>query len=106
MSRKHRQRTYARNRIFSRRGNEKMNEPDGVYLLKLVIVVLAGTLWLKFRNPLALGGFVVSALPLGLVAGMLAVYLWEKRPSDRRIWYAILIVVAIVSYFLPAGIVI
>ena len=51
-SQQHKQRTYARNRVFSRRGNEKF-EPDGVYLLKLVTVTIAGTLWLKFKVLLA-----------------------------------------------------
>ena len=102
-SQRHKQRTYARNRVFSRRGNEKF-EPDGVYLLKLVTVTIAGTLWLKFKVPLDIGSLTLSAFPLGLIGGSLAVYLWEKRPGNRRIWYAILLVVAIVSYFLPAGI--
>ena len=102
-SRRHKQRTYARNRVFSRRGNEKL-EPDGVYLLKLTVIAIAGTLWLKFKMPLVFGGFTISAFPLGLIIGALAVYIWEKHPSDRRIWYAVLLIVAIVSYFLPAGI--
>ena len=102
-SQRHKQRTYARNRVFSRRGNEKF-EPDGVYLLKLVTVTIAGTLWLKFKVPLDIGSLTLSAFPLGLIGGALAVYLWEKRPGNRHIWYAILLIVAIVSYFLPAGI--
>ena len=103
VSQRHKQRTYARNRVFSRRGNEKF-EPDGVYLLKLVTVTIAGTLWLKFKAPLNIGNLALSAFPLGLIGGALAVYLWEKRPGNRHIWYAILLIVAIVSYFLPAGI--
>jgi len=103
VSQRHKQRTYARNRVFSRRGNEKF-EPDGVYLLKLVTVTIAGTLWLKFKVPLNIGNLALSAFPLGLIGGALAVYLWEKRPGNRHIWYAILLIVAIVSYFLPAGI--
>ena len=105
-SSRNKQRTYARNRVFSRRGNEKLNEPDSIYLLKLVLVTIAGTLWLKFKVPLELGGLVMPAFPLGLIAGGLAVYIFEKRPSDRRMWYAVLLVTAIVSYFLPAGILI
>ena len=73
-----RPRTYARNRaaVISRSGNEKIFESDGTYLLKLVAFVLLGTLWLKFSQPIV----------------------W--------IWYAILIVVTIICYFVPAGIVI
>lgn len=104
MSRKHKQRTYARNRIFSRRGNEKLQEPDSSYLLKLVIVAILGTLWLKFRTPASAGAVVVNALPVGLAAGVLLVHWLETSPMNRKIWYATLLIIAIVSYFLPAGI--
>ncbi len=30
----------------------------------------------------------------------------EKDPYDRKIWFAVLVVVTIISYFVPAGIVI
>lgn len=106
MSRKHKQRTYARNRIFSRRGNEKLQEPDGFYLLKLVVVAILGTLWLKFRAPVGAGAVVVNALPIGLAEGVLLVHWLETSPMNRKIWYATLLIIAIVSYFLPAGIVI
>ena len=106
MSTKNKQRTYARNRAVSRRGNPKFFEGDSTYFLKLVIVTLIGTVWLKFQTPLSAGGFVLNALPVGLAIGVLLVRFFEKSPFDRRIWYAMMLLVTIVSYFLPAGLVI
>ena len=106
MSKQHKQRTYARNRAISRRGNFKFLEPDSTYFLKLVVVAILGSLWLKFQTPLSFGALVFNALPLGLLIGVLLVQQFETSPFDRRIWYAVLLVVAIVSYFLPAGILI
>ena len=103
---KPRPRTYARNRAVSRRGNEKIYEFDSKYLLKLVVILLLGTFWLKFAAPITVGGFVISALPLGLVAGLILTSKFEPLQVNRRIWYAVLTVVTLVTYFLPAGIVI
>lgn len=101
-----RPRTYARNRSFSRRGYEKLFESDGEYLLKLVLCVLLGTFWLKFSQPFTWIGVTFHALPLGLLLGLVIVSKFEKFQADRKIWYAVLIVVGIISYFVPAGIVI
>ena len=103
-----RPRTYARNRaaVISRSGNEKIFESDGTYLLKLVAFVLLGTLWLKFSQPIVWMNIPMSGIPVGLFIGLLLVNRFEKYQVDRKIWYAILIVVTIICYFVPAGIVI
>ncbi len=105
-SKKHKQRTYARNRTLSRRGNFTSSETDGQYLLKLVLVVLLGTFWLKFQQPFAFINIPVAGIPVGMLFGLLLVGYREKSQFDRKIWYAILILVTIISYFVPAGIVI
>lgn len=81
-------------------------ETDGTYFLKLVVFVLLGTLWLKFEEPLLWGSFALTALPLGLFVGLPLIRQFEKLQSDRKIWYAVLLVVTIICYFAPAGIVI
>lgn len=105
-----RTRTYARNRSksveISRRGYEKVFETDGTYFLKLVVFVLLGTLWLKFGQPIMIGSMPLHGIPLGLLIGLILVSQFEKYQSDRKIWYAILLVVTIICYFVPAGIVI
>ncbi len=105
-SAKNKQRTYARNRVFSRRGNERIYESDGTYFLKLIVCVLLGTLWLKFNSPVLIGSVPFSGVPVGMLFGLLLISRFEKLQYDRKIWYAILILVTIVSYFLPMGIVI
>lgn len=104
---KPRSRTYARNRAFSRRGNEKLYETDSWYFLKLALVLVLGTLWLKFAAPLTLaGGMSLNGIPLGLILGLVLARQFEPLQINRRIWYAVLVVMTIVTYFLPAGIVI
>jgi len=81
------------------------NERDSTYFLKLVIYILAGTLWLKFQSPIYIMGFAFNGLPLGLLVGMLFAS-HDHFQMDRKIEYAVLLIVTIVTYFLPAGIVI
>lgn len=91
---------------MTRRQYERAFESDGTYFLKLVVFALLGTLWLKFRDPMTWVGVPLTALPLGFIVGLLLVVKFEKHQSDRKIWYATLLVVTIICYFVPAGIVI
>ena len=102
-------RTYARNRQnseFTRTGREKQFETDGAYLLKLVIVLICGTVWLKFDNPAYLGAVPLLGVPIGLIIGIFLVSRLERLQANRKIWYAMLLLSTVVSLFLPAGIVI
>lgn len=85
---------------------ERSFETDSVYFLKLVVVAICGTLWLKFSHPVQWAGVEFNALPLGLLLGIIFVKAFESHQSDRKIWYAVLLTVGIISYFVPAGIVI
>lgn len=104
MSTKNKQRTYARNRVVSRRGNLISRESDGRYLLKLVLVILLGSFWLKFGMPFSIGGIAITAVPVGMLLGLILIRSFEHYQFDRKIWYAILFVVTIICYFMPAGI--
>lgn len=90
----------------SRRGYEKVFESDGTYLLKLVAFVLLGMFWIRFDQPVTWMGIPMSAIPAGLFLGLILVNRLESHQSDRKIWYAILVVVGITSLFWPSGIVI
>ena len=106
-SKKTRARTYARNRTqLSRRGFEKNPEADGVFILKLVVVVLLGSFWIKMNLPFLFNGVPVAGLPVGLLIGLVLIHFIEKRPYNRRTFYAVIVMVGIISYFLPSGIVI
>jgi hypothetical protein len=79
-------------------------EADSAYFLKLVLYIIAGSFWLKFSHPLAIGALLINGFPLGLIIGLLFAS-HDHFQIDRKIEYAILVVVTIVTFFLPAGIV-
>ncbi len=103
-----RQRTYARNRtVVSRRGYENVWETDGVYLLKLMATAMAGLLWLRLANPIILFNAIpVGAVPVGAMVALILIATLEKAQFNRKIMYALLVVVTIVGFFVDAGIVI
>lgn len=81
------------------------SEPDGVYLLKLVLFIILGSLWLKFSTPIAItSSFSLHGFPMGFFIGV-AFAMHDKFQLDRKIEYAILIIMTIVSLFLPVGII-
>ena len=84
----------------------RLRESDGQYLLKLVVVIIVGTFWVRFGHPFPLGSFVLTGVPLGMLAGLLLVDKLEVHQDDRKIWYAILILVGVISLYFPTGIVI
>ena len=83
--------------------SKKTEEPDSAYLLKIVLYVILGALWLGFNSPLTLGVFVLNGFPIGLCIGLLMAS-HDKFQIDRKIAYAILIVMTVITSFLPASI--
>ncbi len=83
---------------------QKNTESDSAYFLKLVLYVVLGTFWLKFAEPLQVGAFLINGFPLGLILGLIFAS-HDHFQVDRKIEYAILIVMTILTYFLPAGII-
>lgn len=77
---------------------------DSTFLVKLVLYALLGATWIKFAIPLTVGSFQLNGMPIGLLFGIvLASY--DSFSVDRKIEYAILVIMMVISYFLPAGIV-
>ena len=75
-------------------------EVDGVYILKLVLYVVLGSLWLKLGSNSNLD--TTFPLPLGLVIGLLFAS-HEHFRIDRKIEYAVLVVAALVGLMAPYG---
>jgi hypothetical protein len=71
---------------------------DGVYLFKMVLYLLLGSLWIKIGN----GAGVDIPIPVGLIAGLIFT-LHERFQIDRKIEYAILLVAMLFGYFAPYG---
>ncbi|MGI8637625.1 MAG: hypothetical protein ACR2KZ_19680 [Segetibacter sp.] len=80
-------------------------ESDGTFFLKIVVYILAGTFWLKFMPPLNIAGFPLGGIPIGLFVGLLFAR-HEHFQIDRKLEYVVLIVMTIISFFLPAGIIV
>lgn len=91
---------------MKKRIHERVFESDGTYFLKLVLVFLLATFWLKFENPVSISGIMFTAVPVGLFIGLLLVRAFEHHQADRKIWYALLIVVTIITHIQPAGFVV
>lgn len=85
--------------------NTRMPETDGVFLLKLVLYIALSTFWIKFGQPLHMGSIVLNGLPVGFLVGLI-IATKEKRQINRKIAYSVLVVITILCYFFPAGIVI
>lgn len=74
------------------------NELDGVYLLKLLLYVLLGSMWLKVSN----GDSITVSAPLGFIIGLIFTS-HEHFQIDRKIEYAVLLVAMLFGYFAPYG---
>lgn len=83
---------------------QRGTEPDSIYFLKLVLYVVLGSFWLKFSQPIPLGDFLIHGFPLGLIVGLLFAS-HDHFQIDRKIEYALLILVTVITFFLPAGLV-
>lgn len=83
----------------------KSVESDGGFFLKLILYIILGSLWLKFASPIQIGAIIVNGIPIGLIIGLL-IARRDQSQVDRKIEYAILVVITILAYFLPSGIVI
>jgi len=73
-------------------------ELDGVYLLKLLLYVLLGSVWLKLSH----GDSLHVPIPLGLILGLIFTS-HEHFRLDRKIEYAVLLVAMLVGYIAPYG---
>lgn len=73
-------------------------ELDGVYLLKLLLYVLMGSMWLKLSSN---GGLHILA-PVGFILGLIFTS-HEHFQIDRKIEYAALLVAMLFGYFAPYG---
>lgn len=83
----------------TRKPAKTTNEPDGTYLLKLVLYIVIGAqwLWIGTSNGNRL------PIPVGLVIGLLFV-MHDHFKIDRKIEYAVLLVATLFGYIAAVGI--
>ncbi|OYX42943.1 hypothetical protein B7Y94_02660 [Candidatus Saccharibacteria bacterium 32-49-12] len=110
-SKNQKNRTYARNRsksseFFSRKGNERLYEKESAFFLKLVVFIILSALWIRLENPISAGPMIIQAIPVGLIVALLLVFKIERYQFNRKIWYATLILMGILTSFTSVGIIV
>lgn len=80
-------------------------EAESTYVLKIVIYLLLGMLWLRLASPVEIGALSISAFPIGLIIALLFIRN-DHFAIDRKIEYPLVIIATIISFFFDAGIVI
>ncbi|MCA9346645.1 hypothetical protein KC960_04090 [Candidatus Saccharibacteria bacterium] len=75
-----------------------IKESDSAYFLKLVMYLIIGSQWVRIEH---LPNWSVP-IPVGLIIGLLYARN-DHFKTDRRIEYAILLIVTFVSFWLPLG---
>jgi len=78
---------------------EQQTELDGVFVFKLVLYVLLGSLWLKVHSD---GMSTGVPIPIGLVVGLIFTS-HEHFRIDRKIEYATLVLAALIGLIAPYG---
>ena len=73
-------------------------EYDGVFLLKIVLYLILGSLWVKLSK----GASTALPIPIGLVIGLLFA-LHDHFQIDRKIEFAVLLVATLIGFFAPFG---
>ena len=77
---------------------KKSNSVDGVFVLKLLLYLLLGSMWLKLSN----GNSISVGLPIGFILGLIFTS-HEHFQIDRKIEYTVLLVAMLIGYFAPFG---
>ena len=71
---------------------------EGVYLFKMVLYLLLGSMWVK----ISAGADLTVPIPVGLIIGLIFAT-HEHFRIDRKIEYAIMLVAMLFGYFAPYG---
>jgi len=83
----------------SKVNKQENQELDGVYMLKIVLFVILGSIWLKITKD---GSDLTVPIPVGLIIGLLFTT-HEYFRVDRKIEYAVLACAALFGYLAPYG---
>lgn len=82
----------------NKKAKRPASELDGVYLLKLLLYILLGSMWLKISS----GSGLHIPIPVGLIIGLMFTS-HEHFRIDRKIEYAALLIAMLFGYFAPYG---
>lgn len=82
----------------AKRKSTKKSETDSTYLLKLVVYLIVGSMWLRVAH-----GSASLPLPFGFVVG-LVLAMHDHFRTDRHIEYAVLLIAMFIGFFAQIGI--
>jgi hypothetical protein len=74
-------------------------EMDGLFVLKMVLFVILGSLWVKVTKN---GASLHLPIPIGLIIGLLLTA-HDHFAIDRKIEYAVLVSAALFGFVAPYG---
>ena len=74
-------------------------ETDSTYILKLVMYMIIGSLWVKISHE----GPGQLPIPVGFIVGVMFA-MHEHFRIDRKIEYALLLAAMFIGFWLPVGI--
>ncbi|HXY17813.1 MAG TPA: hypothetical protein VEH48_00095 [Candidatus Nitrosopolaris sp.] len=75
-------------------------EPDALYILKIVLYLIVGSQWLKIQTKT---GSQIP-IPYGALVGLLFA-LHDHFQIDRKVEYAVLLVAMFIGFWVPIGLV-
>lgn len=88
-----------KNKKVAKKAQRKAEQTfDGVYLFKMVLYLLLGSMWLKISN----GNDINIPIPIGLAVGLFFTT-HEHFQIDRKIEYAVLLVAMLFGLFASYG---
>lgn len=88
----------------SKKQKTNEQEPDSTFLFKIVLYIILASVWVKFQTPIDISFTELYGVPVGLLVGLI-VARHDRFQIDRKIEYVVLIVMTVLTYFIPAGIV-
>lgn len=76
-------------------------EPDSLFFLKLVVLLVVGSQWVRVES---LPDWSIP-VPVGLILGLILVS-HEHFQFDRKFEYVLLLLVSFISFWLPLGLIV
>ncbi len=83
------------------RKNNSTYEPDSLFFLKLVVLLIVGSQWIFINS----SDSWQLPIPIGFILGLVLVT-HEHFQIDRKIEYALLLIASFIAFWLPVGLVI
>ncbi len=85
--------------LMAKKKRKVPKETDNIFLLKIVLYLIVGSLWLKVTS----GEDLQIPIPIGFLLGLMFIK-HEHFQVDRKIEYVVLLLAALLGFWLPFGI--